>query len=273
MSDTLLINNILSAFLERKATDLHLIAGNNPVIRVDGKIVTMTEKQVMNPDTIQSIAESFLSKTELEKLYQDKEFSTVYNWASRARFRVKLFYQKGFLAISFRLVPSYIRSPKELRVPVAILQLLNKENGLIIITGPFGSGRTTSAASLIETVNQNKGLHIQTLEKPTEYLFVNNQSIIEQREVGKDVDSFSQGLRDMFNEDIDVVYIDRLVEEGLEEIILELAESGKLVILLMNANSTILALERFVSGLAPEKRSWGQELLAEVLLGVLSQRL
>lgn len=273
MSDTLIVNNILNAFLERKGTDLHLIAGSNPVIRVDGKIVTMTEGQVMNPDTIEGIAGSFLNKEQLEKLYKDKELSTVYSWANRARFRVKFFYQKGYLAISFRLVPPYIRSPKELRIPAAILQLLNRDKGLIIITGPFGSGRTTSAASLVETINQNKGLHIQTLEKPIEYLFVNNQSIIEQREVGTDVNTFTQGLKDMFNEDVDVAYVDQLYEDGMEELVLELAESGKLVILVMDSNSVISSLERFISGLPVEKRFWGQDLLSEVLLGVLSQRL
>ena len=273
MSETLLINNILNTFLEHKATDLHLLAGNNPVIRAGGKLITLTDQDILNPDTIQSIAESFLNKEQLEELYQKKELATSYFWANRARFRVKLFYQKGFLAISLRLIPSYISSPKELKIPTVILQLLNKEKGLIIITGPFGSGRTTTAASLLETLNQNKGRHIQTLEKPIEYLFINNQSIIEQREVGRDVKSFCQGLKDMFNEDIDVVFADQFYEEGMADLVLELVESGKLLILIMDANSSIFAIERFLSLLTPAKRAWGQELLPEVLLGILSQRL
>ncbi|MDD5749646.1 MAG: ATPase, T2SS/T4P/T4SS family [Patescibacteria group bacterium] len=273
MSETLLINNILNTFLESKASDLYLLAGNNPVIRAEGKIITLTDQDILNPDTIQSIAESFLSREQLAELSQKKELSISYVWANRARFRVKFFYQKGYLAISLRLIPAFILSPKELKIPTAILQLLNKDKGLIIISGPFGSGRSTTAASLIETLNQNKGRHIQTLERPIEYLFVNNQSIIEQREVGRDVESFSQGLKDMFNEDIDVAFLDQFYESGLADLALELVESGKLLILVIVANSAISAIERFLSLLSLEKRTWGREVLPEVLLGVLSQRL
>ncbi len=273
MSDTLLLNNILNAASERKATDVHLVAGNNPVVRVDGRLVTLSEEQVLTPDTLATIAESFLSKEDLEKLNKDKEIVTIYTWANRARFRAKIFYQKGYLALSFRFVAPFVRTPKELGISTAIVQLLNKDRGLIIITGPFGSGRTTTAASLIETLNRNKGIHIQTLEQPIEYLFSNNQSVIDQREVGHDVLTFNDGLRDMLDEDVDVVFIGSLYEEGMEELILELAESGKLVILLMDADTVMSALERFISNLPAEKRAWGQDLLADVLLGVTAQRL
>lgn len=273
MSDTLVINSILNIASERKATDIHLVAGNNPVIRVDGRLVTLTDEKVLTPTLLNNIAETILHKDDIERLNQEREVSTVYSWINRARFRVKAFYQKGYVAISMRLVPAYIRSPKDLGIPPAITQLLNKEKGLIIITGPFGSGRTTTAASLIETINQNKGLHIQTLEKPIEYLFSNNQSVIEQREVGKDVPDFAQGIKDTLDEDVDVVYISSLHEFGLEEKILELSESGKMVILVMDADSSVSAIERFLSDLPEEKREWGKDLLSEMLVGSIAQRL
>lgn len=273
MSDTLLINSILNIASERKATDVHLVAGNNPVIRVGGRIVTLTEEPILTPDIISNIAQSFLNKDDIDSLSKEREVITVYTWANRARFRAKVFYQKGYLAISFRLVPPYIRSPKDLGVPAAITQLLNVEKGIIIITGPFGSGRTSTAASLIETLNQNKGLHIQTLETPIEYLFANNQCIIEQREVGRDTVSFIKGMRDMLDEDIDVALISAVNEDGAEEMILELAESGKLVLVIMDADTVVSALERFVSNLSVERREWGQDLLAEMLVGAMAQRL
>ncbi|RJQ35413.1 hypothetical protein C4566_00635 [Candidatus Parcubacteria bacterium] len=273
MPDTLLINNILNIASERKATDVHLIAGNSPVIRVDGRLVTLTEEKVLTPSSLNSVAEIILTKEDIERLGQEREVSTIYSWNNRARFRIKAFYQKGFIAISMRLIPAYIRSPKDLGIPQAIIQLLNREKGLLIITGPFGSGRTTTVASLLETLNQNKGVHIQTLEKPIEYLFANNQSVIEQREIGKDVADFSQGIADVIDEDIDVVYISTVHEFGIEEKILELAESGKLVIIVMDADSVISAIERFISDLPQEKREWGHDLLADVLLGALGQRL
>lgn len=273
MPDTLLINNILNIASERKATDVHLVAGNNPVVRVDGRLVTLTEEKVLTPSALNDIAEIILVKGDIERLSQEREVSTVYSWNNRARFRVKAFYQKGYIAFSLRLVPAYIRSPKDLGIPPALTQLLNRDKGLIIITGPFGSGRTTTAASLLETLNQNKGVHIQTLEKPIEYLFSNNQSVIEQREVGKDVSDFSQGVSDMIDEDVDVVYISALHEFGLEEKILELAESGRLVIVVMDAESMVSAIDRFISDLPEEKRDWGRDLLADVLIGGVAQRL
>ena len=273
MSDILVINNILNVVAERRASDLHLVVGSSPVIRVEGRLVTLTEQPVLKPDIIWSLAESVLTKEELEILNREREVVSVYSWADRARFRVKAFYQKGYLALAYRLIPPFILPPKELNIPSAIVQFLNKDKGLLIITGPYGSGRTTSAVSLLETLNQNKGLHIQTLEQPIEYLLVNGQSVIDQRQVGRDVPSFQEGLRDMLDEDIDVAYIGAFFEEGLVELILELAESGKLVILVMDADSVISALDRLISHLPLDKRMWGQDLLAEVLAGVIAQRL
>lgn len=273
MSDTLFINAILNSASEKKATDVHLVAGSQPVARVDGRLVTMSDQQVLTPDIISGLVESFLTKEKLDKLSQEKEVIAIYTWANRARYRAKVFYQKGYLALSLRSIPPYIRPPKDLGVPTVMVQLLNKERGLIIITGPFGSGRTTTAVSLLETLNQNKGLHIQTLEKPIEYLFSNNQSIIEQREIGRDVINFKKGLADMLDEDIDVAFIDALHEEGMEEMILELVENGKLIILVMDADTAISAIDRFISNIAEDRREWGRDLLADVLLGIVAQRL
>ena len=273
MSDALIINNILNAAAERKATDVHLVAGNNPVIRVDGRLTTLVDQPVLTGDILMSLAQSFLSKEYFDKLNTEKEIVTIYNWAERSRYRAKVFYQKGFLAISLRLLSPFIRSPKDLGIPASILQLLNKDRGVIIITGPFGSGRTSTAVSLVETLNQNKGLHIQTLENPVEYLFSNNQSVIEQRNIGWDVNTFMDGLKNMLDEDIDAVFIDSLHEKGAEEVVLELAESGKLIILVMDADTVISALDRFINNISANRRDWGRETLADVLLGIMAQRL
>jgi len=273
MSDTLVINDILNAAAERKATDVHLVAGNNPVIRVDGRLTTLVDQPVLTGDLLSSLAESFLSPEYLDRLNKEKEVVTIYNWADRSRYRAKVFYQKGYLAMSLRLISPFIHSPKDLGVPDAILQLLNRDSGLIIITGPFSSGRTSTAVSLIETLNQNKGMHIQTLEKPIEYLFSNNQSVIEQRGVGRDVNNFVSGMKNMLDEDIDAVFIDSVHEEGVEEVVLELAESGKLIILVMDADSAVSALDRFINNIIASKRDWSREVLADVLLGVIAQRL
>ncbi|MBT4349784.1 Flp pilus assembly complex ATPase component TadA [bacterium] len=272
-TETLLINKILNIAAERKASDVHLTAGNYPVLRVDGKLVTLTGEQVLTPDFLLGMAESFLIEVEKKELEQEREVVTVYIWANRARFRSKVFYQKGYVAISLRLIPQLIRSPKDLGLPSALTQMVTKEKGLIIITGPFGSGRTTTVASLLETLNRNKGLHIQTLEQPIEYLLANNQSIIEQREIGKDTATFIKGLQDTIDEDVDVVTASSLEEDGMEELLLQVAESGKLVIVVMDADTVITALERFISNIDPDRKIWGRDILSQVLLGVVAQRL
>ncbi len=273
MSEILLINKIFNVSAERKATDIHLVVGSHPVIRTSGRLMTLNEEKVLTPSDLNGIIESFLSPEELIELTREREIVSVYSWANRLRFRVRVFYQKGYLAASFRLIPSVIKSPQELGLPKAITKLLTKSKGLIIITGPYGSGRTTSVMSLLETLNRNKGLHIQTLENPVEYLLVNNQSIIEQRQINRDTLSFMKGLSDTEGEDIDVLFISSLREKGEEEKILELAESGRLIILIMDADSVVSALERFVSNISKDRRDWGQDQLADVILGVLSQRI
>lgn len=272
-TETLLINKILNLAAERRASDVHLTVGNYPVLRIDGKLITLTTETMLTPDFLWSMADSFLNEEDKKILESQRELVTVYSWANRARFRARVFFQKGYVAISLRIIPQLIRSPKDLGLPEAVLQAITQEKGLIIISGPFGSGRTSTVASLLETLNRNKGLHIQTLEKPIEYLLANNQSIIEQREVPKDTISFKQGLLDVLDEDVDVVVISELSEDGVEELILQAAESGKLVIAIMDANTVISALERFVSNIEAGRRLWGQTTLAQVLLAVVVQRL
>ncbi len=272
-TETLLINKILNLAAERRASDVHLTVGNYPVLRIDGKLITLTDEAVLTPDFLWGMADSFLNEADKKTLEINRELLTVYSWANRARFRARIFFQKGYVAISLRLIPQLIRSPKDLGLPEVILQAITQEKGLIIVSGPFGSGRTSTVASLLETLNRNKGLHIQTLEKPIEYLLANNQSIIEQREIGKDTASFKQGLLDILDEDVDVVVLSAVNEDGLEELILEAAESGKLMIAIMDADTVISALERFISNISPDRRAWGQSVLAQVLLAVVAQRL
>lgn len=273
MSDSLLLNTILNSALERKASDIHLVAASNPVIRVEGKLITLNEQQVLTPDVLLGIAEGLLKKSDLEKLNSNKEVITIYNWPNRARFRVKIFFQKGFLALSFRIISTMIPSPKDLLLPSSIAQILQKEKGILIITGQFASGRTTTSFSLLEALNQTKGLHIQTLEDPIEILLSNNLSIIEQREVGRDTISFLQGLKDMQDEDVDIVMLSSLHEDGMEELILELAESGKIVLVIMDADSVVSAIDRFINNIDVDKREWARDVFSNVLLGVIAQKL
>jgi len=272
-ADSLLLNTILNQALEKHASDIHLTVGNYPVIRVGGSLTVLTTEQIINPDFINTIVEAMVPAPERERLQHDREVVVSYTWADRARFRAQIFFQKGYPAISLRLIPTQIANPKDLGISSIIINLIDQLKGLIIIAGPYHSGRTTTASSLLENVNQRLGKHILTLERPIEYLLVNNKAVISQREVGKDVPSFLQGLKEAVNDDIEIVMMSELSEVGQAEAVLELVESGKLVMVVMNAQSVVTALESFLSDISPQRASWARQIIADSLLAVTAQRL
>ncbi len=272
-ADTLFINTIFSAALEKKATDIHLIAGNYPVLRLEAKLFVLADQKVLTVDTITNLVDTWLTPEEKQRLTVEKEVRTVYVWADRARFRASIFYQQGYPAISLRVIPPTVPDAKQLGVPELLLDRVLRRQGLIVLSGPFNSGRTTTMASLLQFVNANHSRRIVTLERPIEYSIVNTRSIVQQREVGKDTPSFIQGMKDLLDDDADIVAISESTESGIQELALSLAESGKLVILLMNATSTISAIEHFVDAIPKERRQWAKDALSTVVLAFVAQRL
>lgn len=272
-AETLFINTIFSAALEKKASDIHLIAGNYPVLRLDAKLFVLADEKVLTVDTISSLVDAWLTPEEKQRLTVDKEVRTVYTWADRARFRASIFYQQGYPAISLRVIPNEIPDAKEFGIPELLLDRIMRRQGLIVICGPFNSGRTTTMASLVHYINLNQSKRIVTLERPIEYVIVNTHSIINQREVGKDTPSFIQGMKDLLDEDADIVAVSESSEQGIQELALTLAESGKLVLMIMNATSTVSAVEHFIDAIPRERRQWAKDALTSTLLAVAAQRL
>lgn len=272
-ADNLLINAILGVALEKKATDIHLMAGNYPVLRLDSKLFALADEKILTVDTIAALVDSILTEADQKRLVVEKEVRTVYVWGSRARFRATVYYQQGYPAVSLRRIADEIPDSRRWTVPAPLLEKMSVHQGLIIVCGPFNSGRTTTVASLLQEINANQTKRIVTIERPIEYMMVNKQSLVNQREVGRDTPSFVQGMRDLLDDDVDVVAVNDIDEEGAAEMALTLAESGKLVFVIMNATSTISALEKFVGMIAKDRRNWGKDSLISVLLGVVAQRL
>jgi twitching motility protein PilT len=272
-AESLLLNTILNQALEKHASDVHLTVGNYPVIRVSGSLEVLTGAQIINPDFITTVVEAMVPAADQERLQRDREIVVSYTWADRARFRAQIFYQKGYPAVSLRLIPTQIANPKDLGISSIIINLIDQLKGLIIIAGPYHSGRTTTVCSLLENVNQRLGKHILTLERPIEYLLINNKAVISQREVGKDVPSFVQGAREALGDDMEIVMMSEMSEVGQAEVALELVEGGKLVVVVMNAQSVVTALESFLSDISPERSGWARQIIADNLLAVTAQRL
>ncbi len=272
-AETLFINKILNDALEKRASDIHLTVGNYPVMRIGGQLVTQAGDQILNPDIIKSMVDSIISPEDAQKLQSERDIVTTYSWANRARFRVQIFYQKGYPALSLRTLGAAPKLPKDLGLSSVIINAVDQPKGLILVIGPYNSGRTTTVLSLVESINQRLGKHILTLEKPIEFLLVNNKSIIDQREVGKDVASFMEGMQEALNDDVEVVVVSQMTEPGQEKALLQLVESGKLVIAAMNGQSVITSLEGFMSAFTPEESVWAKEVMTNNLLVATAQRL
>jgi len=272
-AETLFVDAIFGVALEKKASDIHLMAGNYPVLRLDRKLFVLAEEKLITVDTINLLIDSWLSAEEKKLLLTEKEVRTMYTWADRARFRVTVFYQQGYPAISIHLVPQTVPLANTLNLPKVLLEKINSRQGLIIISGTFNSGRTTTIAALLNYINTNFSKRIVTIERPIEYLHVNVKSMINQREVGRDTPSFLQAMKDLLEDDAEVGVVTELSEPGTHELALTLAESGKLIIVVVNANSAISTIERFLGNISHEKRLWAKNSLNSVLKIITSQRL
>lgn len=271
--EKIVLDKILSTGAEYKASDFHLSVGNPPILRVDGKLVPLVNEPVVTPDFMKSIVDSILDESQKKTLNEQKEIVLAYTMPNKSRFKISLFFQKGYLAASLRLINQKIKSIKELGLPGIIEEFTRLEKGLVIVTGPFGSGRTSTLAALINEINRTRAEHIITIEKPIEYVYTNNKSIIEQREVGKDTNSFSQALNTASHEDVDVIYVSEMETAEVAEAALNAAESSRLVITAMNTDSVLRTIEKIIAFFPEEREEQARIQLAGVIAGIVSQRL
>jgi len=272
-TENLTINRILNTAAERKATDVHFMVGNNPFLRINGQLAPLTEEDVVNPEFLESIIKFFATEEKLEFLKKANEIKFAFNWLDKARFRVFIFKQKGYFSVSLKLIPPQVKSLEEIGAIKLISAFCQAKKGLIFISGPFNSGRSSTLAAMIDYINKNIGGRILSFEEPIEQLYINQKSIIEQREVGLDVDSFSAGLASVKDEDVDVVVVSKVDKVESIELILELAESGRLVMAMVDYDSAISCLEGLISDFSQSKKQWAQDVIAEYLVSIIVQRL
>lgn len=267
------IERILTTAAEYRASDLHLSPGNPPILRVDGKLLALEGEQMMTPDFVAQTASLFLDAEQQKTLEREKELIVAASLKGKLRFKMSLFHQKGSLAASLRFIPSQIRSVRELGLPTAVEQFTALSKGLVLITGPFGSGRTATLAALVQTINLGRAAHIVTIEKPIEFLYVNNRSIIEQREVGRDTVSFAQALLTASREDVDVIVVSEMEDPEVVRAVLAAAQSSRLVISTMNTDSVLKTIETILYSFPQDEQEKVRLQLSETLEGIVSQRL
>ncbi|MFA5069872.1 MAG: PilT/PilU family type 4a pilus ATPase [Patescibacteria group bacterium] len=272
-SEKIFIDKILAIGAEYRASDFHLSVGNPPILRVDGKLIPLVSEPLLTVDFMKNFVSSILDKDQQAILEKEKEIVFAYTMENKARFKIGIFYQKGNLAASLRLIANQIKSLKELGLPAIVEKFAELEKGLVILSGPFGSGRTATLGALLNTINRNRAEHIITIEKPIEYVYLNNKSIIEQREVGKDTMSFEQALVTAAHEDFDVIYVSEVESLPVAENVLNAAESSRLVLTTMNTDSVLRTLEKIISFFPDQRQAEARDQLASVIEGVVSQRL
>ena len=205
------IENLLEEVIKRKASDLHIQVGLPPILRVDGGLIPMQNTAALNPESIQALVFSILDQDQRQIFLKDKEFDFSFAFGTLSRFRVNAFHERGNIAAAFRLIPNEIPTVEQLGLPKVVDKFVTYPRGLVLVTGPTGSGKSTTLAAMINKINSEQSKHIITIEDPVEYTHVSKKSIIVQREVHYDTFSFSGALRSSLREDPDVVLILSLI--------------------------------------------------------------
>jgi twitching motility protein PilT len=271
--DKLIIDRILSTVAGQKASDLHLSVGNPPIIRLNDRLITLEGEPVITPDFMVTFIDSTLDKAQKKMLEDTKEVVLAYQFQKQARFRINIFYQKGVPAAYLRLIGNRIVPLNQLGLPPTIENLALLKKGLILISGSFGSGKTTTSASMIDHINRNRSAYILTVERPIEYIFTNQKSIVEQREVGRDTISFEQALSSITQEDVDVLFLSELSGPAVIRDALNIAAAGRLVIANLEADTTVKALELIINEFPSDEQRQIKDQLTINLQAVICQRL
>jgi len=262
----------LDQAVKSKASDLHITVGQPPIMRLDGELVKLTDTPLTPEDTLSMVKETMKSH-QFEILEDKGELDYSFSYPNVGRFRVNAYRQRGSYGLAFRVVYGRIPSLEELGLPPVVSDLARKKRGLILVTGPTGSGKSTTLASMIDLINAERSCHILTLEDPIEYLHKHNKSIVNQREVGQDTGSFGNGLRAALREDPDVILVGEMRDLETISIAVTAAETGHLVLSTLHTLGAANTMDRIIDVFPPYQQEQIKVQLAAVIEGIISQQL
>ena len=266
------INSLLRTVVERGASDLIITAGTTPILRLGGTLQPADAAR-FSAEEAKSIIYSMLNKEQIASFESTKELDLSYELKGASRFRVNVHYQRGTIAAALRLIPTEIPNMEDLRLPKIVADLSSLERGLVLVTGPTGSGKTTTQACMVDMINKNQSKHIITIEDPIEYVHSNNRCIIEQREVGIDTDSFNAALKRVLRQNPDVILVGEMRDLETIQTALTAAETGHLVISTLHTNDAIQSIDRIIDVFPPHQQSQVRLQLSLSLQGIIAQQL
>jgi len=264
---------LLLEVVDRRASDLHLTAGAQPMVRVRGRLQAVDDYPTLTPTDTREIIYSILSNDQRQKLENNWQIDFAYQIPNRARFRVNAYFQRGALGAAFRLIPFEIAPLETLGLPPAVAEMANRPRGLVLVTGPTGSGKSTTLASLIDVINSTREEHIMTIEDPIEFLHRHKKCIVNQREIGADAPTFADGLKAALRQDPDVILVGEMRDMETISTAITAAETGHLVFATLHTQDTPQTVDRIVDVFPGFQQGQIRTQLAIGLQGILTQQL
>lgn len=272
-SQELRIELLLEEVIKRRASDLHLQVGLPPMLRIDGALTPLPGYDPLDEAAVEALVFAILDQDQQQILQKDKEFDFSFAFGNLGRFRVNAFHERGNIAAALRLIPNEIKSVTELGMPQVVLNFTEFPRGLVLVTGPTGSGKSTTLAAMIDKINAEKSHHIITIEDPIEFTHKSKKSVVVQREVHYDTYSFSAALRSSLRQDPDVVLIGEIRDLETISAAITIAETGHLVFATLHTNSAAQSIDRMIDVFPPHQQPQIRAQLANILQAIVSQRL
>ncbi len=267
------IEILLEEVIKKKASDLHLQVGLPPMLRVDGALLAVSGADPLTEESIETLIFAILDDDQKQILLKDKEFDFSFAFGDLGRFRVNAFHERGNLAAALRLIPNEMLTIEQLGLPPIVNKFAEYPRGLVLVTGPTGSGKSTSLAALVHKINTEKAVHIVTIEDPIEFTHKSLKSVVVQREVHYDTYSFSAALRSSLRQDPDVVLIGEMRDLETIAAAITIAETGHLVFATLHTNSAAQSVDRMVDVFPPHQQPQIRTQLSNILVAICSQRL